>query len=388
MKILFLTRSLNIGGAERQLVLLARGLHQRGHEVAVAVFYSGGPLEADLKKASVRILPLNKRGRWDVLGFLTRLIRTVLYERPDLLHSYISNLVTVVVKPFLPSMRIVWGIRCSHVDFSRYDWLFRASYALSCRLSRSADLIIANSHAGLQGHVGDGYPKDKIVVIPNGIDTSRFYPNPEARERMRAQWEVGRDEELIGIVGRLDPMKDHATFLQAAALLLRERQHVRFVCVGDGTSDYRAALQDRANVLGLSDRIMWIGMQSQVAEVYNALDLLVNSSYGEGFSNVLGEAMACGVPCVVTNVGDSAWVVGDQGEVVPSKNSAALMTAIDKMLNQNSYDPAQVRQRIVDQFSVNSLVINTEHVLSTLLSGDTGPAKTNVGPDHTTSCGL
>ena len=287
MKIVFLTRSLNIGGAERQLVLLARGLHQRGHEVAVAVFYSGGPLEADLKKASVRILPLNKRGRWDVLGFLTRLILTVLYEWPDLLHSYISNLVTVVVKPFLPSMRIVWGIRCSHVDFSRYDWLFRASYALSCRLSRSADLIIANSHAGLQGHVADGYPKDKIVVIPNGIDTSRFYPNPEARERMRAQWEVGRDEELIGIVGRLDPMKDHATFLQAAALLLRERQQVRFVCVGDGASDYRAALQDCANVLGLSDRIMWIGMQSQVADVYNALDLLVNSSYGEGFSNVL-----------------------------------------------------------------------------------------------------
>lgn len=387
MKILFLTRSLNIGGAERQLVLLARGLHQCGHEVAVAVFYPGGPLEADLKKASVRILPLNKRGRWDVLGFLTRLVRTVLHERPDLLHSYISNLMTLSVKPFLPSMRIVWGIRSSYVDYCRYDWLFRICHALECRLAWSADLIIANSQAGYRSHVADGYPKDKIVVIPNGIDTARFFPNPEARERIRAQWGMAGDEALIGLVGRLDPMKDHATFLQAAALLLRERQQVRFVCVGDGASDYRAALQDRAKVLGLSDYIIWIGMQSQVADAYNALDLLVNSSYGEGFSNVLGEAMACGVPCVATDVGDSGLVIGDAGQLVPPKDPAALKTAMQRVLDRKS-SAAEIRRRIVDHFSVNLLVTNTEHVLSTLLRGDTGPGKNNVGRDHTTSCGL
>jgi glycosyltransferase involved in cell wall biosynthesis len=365
VKILFLTRSLNCGGAERQLVLLARGLHQRGHDVAVALFYSGGPLEADLREASVRILPLNKRGRWDVLGFLTRLVRTVLRERPDLLHGYIGNLMTLFMKPFLPSLRTVWSIRCSYIDFSRYDWLFRICHALECNLAWSADLIIANSQAGYRSHVADGFPKDKIVVIPNGIDTARFFQNPQVRERIRAQWGIAGDEVLIGIVGRLDPMKDHATFLQAAALLRQERPQVRFVCVGDGAPDYRATLQDRAQSLGLSNHILWIGMQSQVADVYNALDLLVNSSYGEGFSNVLGEAMACGVPCVATDVGDSRLLIGDEGQLVPPKDPAALKIAIQQVLDRKPR-AAEIRRRIVEYFSLEALILKTEQELLAL----------------------
>ena len=373
MKILFLTRSLNCGGAERQLVLLARGLHQRGHDVAVALFYSGGPLEADLREASVRILPLNKRGRWDVLGFLTRLVRTVLHERPDLLHGYIGNLMTLFVKPFLPSMRIVWGIRSAYMDYSRYDWLFRICYALECRLARFADLTIANSHAGLQSHVADGFPKDKTMVIPNGIDTARFSPNPEARERTRAQWGMAGDEALIGIVGRLDPMKDHETFLQAAVLLLQERKQVRFVCVGDGPSEYRTALHNRAHALGLTNHLLWVGAQSQMADVYNALDLLVNSSYGEGFSNVLGEAMACGVPCVATNVGDSGLVIGDVGQLVPPKDPAALKTAMQKVLGSKPH-AAEIRRRIVKHFSLDNLVLATERALLALCDQPAGTA--------------
>ena len=365
MKILFLTRSLNVGGAERQLVLLARGLHQRGHDVAVALFYSGGPLEADLREASVRILPLNKRGRWDVVGFLTRLVRTVLHERPDLLHPYIGNLMTIFVKPFIPSMRIVWSIRSSYMDFSRYDWLFRTSYTVTCWFSKSADLIISNSYAGRQVHVADGYPADRTVVIPNGIDTVRFFPNSEAREQTRAQWGVREDEPLIGLVGRLDPMKDHETFLQAAVLLLQELEQARFVCVGDGLPEYRTALQDRAHALGLSDRILWVGMQSQVADVYNALDLLVNSSYGEGFANVIGEAMACGVPCVATDVGDSGLVIGDVGELVPPKDPIALKTAMRLVLNRRPR-ATEIRRRIVEHFSLENLVLTTEQALLAL----------------------
>jgi glycosyltransferase involved in cell wall biosynthesis len=104
-------------------------------------------------------------------------------------------------------------------------------------------------------------------------------------------------------------------------------------------------------------------------KIYNALDIAVSSSYGEGLSNVICEAMACGVPCVVTNVGDSAWVVGDMGEVVPPKDPVALMNAIERLLDHKVYDPDQIRRRIVDELSINSLVTNTEHVLSALLKG-------------------
>lgn len=366
MNILFLIRSLDCGGAERQLVVLARALHQRGHKVSVAVCYSGGPLEVDLKEASVRMISLNKRGRWDMLGFLVRLIRTVRTERPDLLYAYIVDLMTVVVQPFLRSMKTVWSIRSSNMDLSRYDWLCGASHTLSCWFSRSPDLIISNSYAGRRVYVEDGYPADRTIVIPNGIDINRFCPNVGARERIRAQWGVREDEPLIGLVGRLDPMKDHETFMQAAVLLLQERTQVRFVCVGDGPSQYRASLQSRADALGLSDRMMWVGIQSQMPHIYNALDLLVNSSsYGEGFANVLGEAMACGVRCVATDVGDSGLVIGDTGQLVPHKDPAALKTAMLRVLDRKPA-AAEIRRRIVEHFSVDTLVRTTEQVLLTL----------------------
>ncbi len=365
MKVLFLTRALNVGGAERQLVVLARGLRKRGHEVAVAVFYPDGVLEGKLKNLSIPILSLAKRGRWDVVGFLLRLIHIVRRYRPDVLHSYISNLVTVVVQPFLTSTKIVWGVRSSYMDFNRYDWLFRVSYGLACRLSHSADLIIANSHAGRRGHVADGYPESKMVVIPNGIDTDRFRPNQQARARIRAEWGVAGDEELIGLVGRLDPMKDHETFFQAARSLLQVRPRARFVCVGDGRSEYRVALQDRARALGLSDRMFWVGMRSDVADVYTALDLLVNCSYGEGFSNVIAEAMSCGIPCVVTDVGDSGLVIGELGELVITKDPVSLNRGMQRLLDRKPA-AADIRRRIVEHFSLENLILTTEQRLLVL----------------------
>jgi glycosyltransferase involved in cell wall biosynthesis len=363
---------LNYGGAERQLVILAKGLRERGHDVVIALCYSGGPLEQELREAGVRIRPLHKRGRWDVLAFLCQLTQAVREERPAILHSYLTdqNLIAVLLKPLFPSIKIVWGVRCSMMDLNRYNWLPGLSLKLTCRLARFADAIIANSHCGREHHVALGYPAQKTVVISNGIDTKRFRPDPKARDRIRAEWGVTEHEKLIGLVGRLDPMKDHSNFLNAAALLVREGKQFRFVCVGDGPIEYRASLQKLARTLGLEEYIIWVSARADVSDIYSALDLLVSSSsFGEGFSNVIGEAMACGVPCVVTNVGDSAWVVGDQGKVVPPKNPVALRSAIQQVLNQKAYDPAQIRQRVSDQLSVNSLVTNTEQMLSTLLQG-------------------
>lgn len=366
MKILFLTRALNVGGAERQLVALALGLLNRGHEVAVAVFYPGGMLESELKEAGISVLSLAKSGRWDVVGFVVRLIKTVRNYRPDILHTYICNLTTVAVQPFMPSMKIVWGVRSSYVDFTRFDWAFRVSHELTCLLSHTPDLIITNSQAGKLSHVAAGYPAQKTVVIPNGIDTMRFRPNPAARRWIRKEWGVKEDEELVGLVGRLDPMKDHETFLEAAFALSQSRQSVRFVCVGDGHPDYRAMLQDRARLMGLGDRIRWTGTRTDVFDVYSALDILVSCSSGEGFSNVIGEAMACGIPCVVTDVGDSRLVVGSLGELIPPKDSSALARGIQRLLNHRMAS-AEVRKRIVDRFSLEALILRTERELLDLL---------------------
>lgn len=372
MKVLFLVRSLHYGGAERQLVLLAKGLAARGHNVVVAIFYSGGPLEKDLHDAKVRIRQLHKRGRWDLVGFLMRLRQAWKEESPDIVHGYLyePNLLTMILKPFFPTTRAVLGVRSSHRDFNRDwpDWLGRLSFKLNCWLSKFADVIISNSHVGRDYHLAQGYPADKTIVISNGIDTAKFCPNPHARRRIRSDWNVGDDERLIGIVGRLAPKKDHPNFLRAAALLAREHRHIRFVCVGDGPPDYRATLKELAKKLGLEKSVMWVVAQEDVPAIYNALDLLVSSSsHGEGFANVVGEAMACGVRCIVTNVGDSAWVVGDKGEVVQPNDPVALMQAIDRCLKGPLHTPVQIRQRILDQSSEENLILSTERTLRTLV---------------------
>ncbi len=385
MKILFLIRSMNYGGAERQLVVLSKGLWERGHDVAVAMFYGGGSMERELRGAGIRVLHLHKGGRWDILPFMRRLVRVVRNERPDVLHGYLSdpNLVASAAKLLFPSMKIVWGVRVAALDFAQYGWFERVGFWLTCRVSRFADAIIVNSYAGRRYHVALGYPADKTVVIPNGIDTERYRPDVHARRRLREQWGVLGEERLVGIVGRLDPIKDHSGFLKAARLLIQRRDDVRFVCIGEGPEEYRHRLMDLSKSLGLEKKVLWLGGQHDMPAVYNALDVHVSSSYGEGFSNVVCEAMACGVPCVVTDVGDSAWIVGAHGEVVPPRSPVALAHAVEKVIEErHRYNSAEIRTQIVDRLSVTELTIKSEDLITSLVRG---AAKGGIS-DRLTNC--
>ena len=369
-KILFLSRSLNYGGAERQLVELAKLLYDRGWNVGVAVFYDNGPLEHDLRKAGVPVIELHKRGRWDVFGFMWRLAMVLKTEEPDILHSYLvmPNLVAVILKPLFSRFSIVWGVRASNKDFRQYDWFWWLTFWLSCRLSSYADLIIVNSYAGRKYHVQFGYPEDRMVVIPNGIDTRRFRPDAKYRRRMRAKWDIKDNDFLIGLIARLDPMKDHPTFLRAMSLLSKKRHDIRFVCIGDGPEDYKARLHALSCELGLDNHLIWASSRHDMPAIYNALDIAVSSSsYGEGFSNVISEAMACGVPNVTTNVGDSPYVVGKTGIVVPPKSPMKLAQGIEQMILKLKSDKNihhLVRKRIEENFIVEILCDRTIKALN------------------------
>ena len=374
-RIALLIDRLNYGGSERQFVALANGLQQHGHSVVAIVFYANGALEADLRGSGVTIRVLDKQGRWDVVRFAFHLARVLRQEQPRVLHGYagVANIFAVMLKPFLPGVKIVWGVRASNVPLRLYGWLPPILGRLESALSRYADLIIANSFAGLRHSVSQGYPRRKMVVIPNGIDTNRFVPCAESRARLRQRWGVSTGEKLIGLVGRLDPMKDHHTFLNAAAILDRERSDVRFVCVGDGPAAYRRDLQETGTQLGLDGRLLWIPNQADMPTVYNGLDVLCSSSVSEGFPNVIGEAMACGIPCVVTTAGDSAQILSQARFTVQAGDPRVLAERLDMLLNS---PPAEVvrmaaagRQRIVQEFSIAHLVQATEHTLASLLNG-------------------
>jgi glycosyltransferase involved in cell wall biosynthesis len=372
MKIVFLIRSLTFGGAERQLVALARGLHERGHQVRVGVFYADGPLEADLRVAGIPVTVLDKGGRWDLAGFMVRLVRFLREERPDIFHGYLgtSNYLGVLTRPF-HGAKVVWGVRASDLDGARYDWFYRLDGTIERNLARFPDLLIANSHAGREHVVGRGFPPDRTIVIPNGIDAQRFQPDARMRSEVRAELGVRDSEMLIGRIGRLDHQKDYPTFLRAAAEIAKQRLEVRFICVGTGPDDYERELRDLGTRLGLTERVIWTGPRADMPGVYNALDVMVSSSaWGEGLPNVVAEAMACGVPCVVTDSGDSAWVVGSTGKVVPTRDvpalAAATVAAIDELVAGRA-DPTVIRQRIIRELSMEHLYEQTEAALHHLI---------------------
>lgn len=364
--IFFLIRALNVGGAERQLICLAKGLRAKGHPVTVAVFYAG-EMDGEFAGTGVQLINLEKKGRWEIGAFVKRLIGAVRAARPEVMYCFLgtANILGALLRPFLPRMAIVWSVRASNMDLTAYDWLSRLSYRLECQLSGGADLVIANSRAGRDYAVANGFPSGRVVVIPNGVDTDRFHGDGAARTATRRQWEIGEDEIVVGILARLDPMKDHRTFVRAGAIAATKRPNLRFVCVGDGRPQIRAALQSLAEELDCGERFLFVeGVRDPVAAL-NAFDICCSSSTTEGFSNSIVEAMACGVPCAVTDVGDSASIVEGTGEVAPARNPAALAEAMLALAGR--LGPAlsdAVRARVVRDFSISALVERTSSAIT------------------------
>lgn len=368
-RVVFLVRSLDIGGAERQLVAMAVGLYRRGVEVAVVTFYPGGVLRRELEEAGVPVSDLGKQGRWDVVAFAFRLVKALRREHPTVIYSLlpVANILSALTQPFLSRARIVWGVRASNMDLSRYDWLSRLAMQVEGRLARPVDRIVCNSEAGRLHHARLGYPAGRMLVIRNGIDSDRFRFDPAGRKHVRAEWGVAPHEILIGLVARLDPMKDHPTFLKAAALLANNRTDVRFVCVGEGPSHYRRELHNQTVQLGIADRVIWSGVRTDMPAIYSALDIAASSSFGEGFCNAIAEAMACQRPCIVTDVGDSARMVAETGRAVTAHDPGALADAFADFANMCLEKRLALgfaaRVRVQAEFGAEKMIQRTGEVL-------------------------
>ena len=373
-KLVFLISGLTYGGAQRQLLALAKKINKNIFEVYVLSYYPNGPLEKDVRDAQVTLHCITKQGRWDLLGFYKRLITYLRKIKPDILHGYlvVPNLFTVALKPFLSKTKIIWGIRNSNQsEVQNNDWLIYPLGLIEVFLSRFADLIICNSHAGKKYSLSRGFSAEKTIVIPNGIDIERFKPDKEARTKLRKEWGLETETIAIGIIGRIHPMKDYPNFLQAAAILVEQGKNVAFFCFGTGKAEYQEAMYCLTTELNLTEKLHWMGTSSDIPSVCNALDLLVSSSTdGEGFGNVIGEAMACGTPCLVTDVGDSAWIVDNRNLVVQPQNPEELAKGINQFIEMKERDyHLDTRQKIVDRFSLAQLAANSKAAFVELLEG-------------------
>jgi glycosyltransferase involved in cell wall biosynthesis len=362
MRVLHIITGLNDGGAEAVLYRLIT--HDQENEHGVVSLTSVGKYGPLLRAAGVPVWTLEMpRGRLTMQGLYTlwRLLRT---QRPDLVQTwmYHADLVGGTLAHWA-GVPVVWGIHNTTLEPGKSTrstlWVARACARLSRRVPRR---IVACAQAAVQVHAALGYDAARMVVIPNGYDLSRFAPDAAARERLRREWGVPDEVPLLGMVARFDPFKDHANLIEALARL--RRSGGRFVCLLVGTSmqSDNPVIADRLRDAGLQDVVRLLGPRPDIPDVMNALDVHVLSSSAEAFPNVLAEAMACGTPCVTTDVGDAALIVGDTGWVVPPRDSAALAEALQQALQAWSDRPAWAqrqaacRARIAEHFSIEAMV--------------------------------
>lgn len=359
------------GGAERQLSLLARALHARGLTVVVAVFYAGGPLERELHDAGVEVLNLEKAGRWSNLGVIRRLLAFVRQRRPRVLHSYMptQNVVALLLRPWLirEGCAVVCGIRTALTNAWRYTKLGGAIGLLQLALLPHAECVISNSTRALNG-LRKRIPPGKGFAIPNGVDYERFCFSEETRRAQREAWGLMPTAIAVGLVGRLDPQKNHLLLIDALHSIKAVRPDIILVFVGGGSVVYQQRVQVYAERLGVAPQILWAGPSDDLSAVYSALDVLSLCSVTEGFPNVVAEAMCLGLPCVATDVGDVAELMGDCGWVVPSGDARALARALAQACDAlPAWDRERPRRRMVEQFSVDRLAQRTLAALAPFL---------------------
>jgi glycosyltransferase involved in cell wall biosynthesis len=269
----------------------------------------------------------------------------------------------------------LWSIHYSVGTLSSEKKLTAAVIRMCAPLSKLADHVIFVSQASRNQHEPLRYRLNKSCVIPNGIDVTKFVPSPESRASVRAELGLPADALLIGVMGRCHPMKDHENFLRAAALVSRKYPKIHFLLAGSGVDSQNRKLSSCVRELGLSHQTHLLGERSDIPRLAASLDVFCLPSYGESFPNVIGEAMSCQVPCVVTDVGDAAWIVGNTGRVVQPRDPGAMADALVELIELGQVARKSLghaaRARVIERFTLASVVVRYETLYETVLASET-----------------
>ncbi|MGA9854001.1 MAG: GT4 family glycosyltransferase PelF [Gammaproteobacteria bacterium] len=363
MKILHLISGLKTGGTELFLERLLQAMDASEFESAVVSLGQIGPVGERLRKRGISVDAL--RAGFSPAGIVALFKIGKLARRcePDLIQGWMyhgnlgASLARRVAGRRCP---VVWNVRHC-LDGWRYETIgLRGLIRLGGRMSGSANKIIFNSTAAARQHERLGFPASKALVIPNGIDCGVYKPEQRARDSLRSRLGFSADSLVVGIVGRYHPVKDHETFLRAARLVISKVPRARFILVGRDITSDNPTLAGLIDTLGLKRQVVLLGEREDVPTIMNAMDIYVCSSWAESFPNVVAEAMACGIPCVVTDVGASAELVDDTGRIAPSGSPDALAAAVLDLLsidsNQRAHLGASARQRILQFYNHDDIV--------------------------------
>lgn len=375
LTVVHLITGLRAGGAETMLSKVVIGMDRGLFRNVVVSMTDLGKIGAVLRDAGIPVKALGmRRGLPDPRG-LPRLLGLLRAERPAVLQTWLyhADLLGLVAARLGGAPRVAWNLRCSNMEMRHYSRLSQMLPKALAWLSPLPDAVVVNSLAGRAFHEGLGYRPKRWEFIGNGFDLERFRADAGARARLRQALDLPADAVVFGHVARFDPMKDHAGLLRAAARLLAARPQARLVLVGDDADPANPALARDVAALGLTGRVHLLGHRDDVAAVTSGFDVAVSSSLSEGFPNAVGEAMACGVPCLVTDVGDCALVVGDGGRVVPPADPVALAEAARELIDLGEAGRRRLgeaaRRRIEAEFSLPVIVRRYEDFYRTLARG-------------------
>ncbi|NYT35726.1 glycosyltransferase [Allopusillimonas soli] len=381
LRIAHIISGLDQGGAETVLYRLISAPGQTDTHCVISMSDEGvfGPR---LREAGVAVHALHMRGPGGVARGLVRLYRLLRALGPDIVQTwmYHADLVGGLVARLAGIKAVAWGIRNSGLDLEKASRSARICQAASAPLSRFVPgVIIACAQQARTLHRQAGYSDDRMLVIPNGYDLSRWHPDAQVREAVRVQWGVGASTPVLGSVARFNPLKDHANLIEALSLCARAVPDVRCVLIGEGMDGANLPLMQMLDTHGVRDRVILLGRSDEVPALMNGLDVHVLSSRAEGFPNVVAEAMATGVLCAVTDVGDAAAMVGDAGWVAAPRNAQALAGAMEAAIRalgtpQQTERQARGRARVEDMYSLQAMV-DAYHMVWARLARDY-PART------------
>jgi glycosyltransferase involved in cell wall biosynthesis len=364
IRILHAITDLDVGGAETQLWRLLSAAGRQQFVPAVLSLMAPGLIGARLEALGIAVMTLNMPRRLPSLVTSAKLLRAARRVRPDLLQGwmYHGNLAATVAglvagRP----RRVLWNVRHSIHDLAREKPPTRALVRIGAALSGLPRAIIYNSRVSAAQHERLGYAGDKTVVIPNGFDCEQFKPCAAARGKLCDELGIDPARTIVGMVARMHPMKDPVNAIRAVGLARNAALDLHLIMVGEDFVVTNRVLTDAIRAAGVADRVSLLGERQDVSTMIPGFDIKVlPSAWGEGFPNVLGEAMACGVPCVATDVGDCAWIVGDAGLIVPPRDPAALAGALRRLVELGPEGRHRLgatgRARALEHFSIQEMV--------------------------------
>jgi glycosyltransferase involved in cell wall biosynthesis len=367
---------LNIGGAELMLKRLVKS-HQDADRFRCFVISLGavGPVGLQLRALGVEVHALNMRRLWDVPMSILLLVRLLRQQRPNIIQTwmYHADLLGGLAARMAGYKNVIWGIRTTDVAAGNSRAITRVRW-LCARLSHwIPNTIVCAAAASRRAHVELGYCADRMVVVPNGFDLARLQATPAQVAELRLECGFASDAVVIGTLGRFNVVKDQYNFVRAAGLLARHHLGARFLMVGRDCDVGNDKLMDWINATGCANRFVLLGERSDAPVCLSAMDVFCLSSRTEGFPNVVGEAMVMRKACVVTDVGDAAYLLGNCGVVVPKENADALAEGMAKLVSLTDAERADLgalaHARIASEFTMERTRERFEAVYAKVLAG-------------------